>query len=175
LFLPTLLLLPFQAAAQSQTPSKVGIIHIQNAIMSTREGQKAATDLQARFDPSKGSNTMAEEKRLQLTRDIDQKTRSLNRDSEDTQAEFEQEQNKLLNQLGQKIMAVIDKHARDNGFSLILDVSSPQTPVLYAANGIDITKDIVDLYDKNAPPPAASAKPAPPPPAKPPVSVPPKK
>jgi outer membrane protein len=64
-------------------------------------------------------------------------------------------------------MQVIDKYARDNGFALILDVSSPQTPVLYAANSIDITQAIVELYDKNAPsaqaPATPSAKPATPP------------
>ena len=60
------------------------------------------------------------------------------------------------------MMVVIDKYARDNGYTLILDVSSPQTPVLYASNTIDITKDIIELYDKasaSAPAPAP-AKPA---------------
>ena len=175
----------------AQTPSKVGIIHIQNAIISTKDGQKAAQELQTKFDPkrksleakqgeiaslqqelSKGSNTMAEAKRLSLTRDIDQKTKSLNRDSEDAQAEFDQEKNKVLNELGGRLMVIIEKYAKDNGYSLILDVSSPETPVLYAANGVDVTKDIVDLYDKNAPPAAgAPAAPA----AKPPAAAPAKK
>jgi outer membrane protein len=44
----------------------------------------------------------------------------------------------------------IDKYAKDSGYSLILDVSNPNTPVLYASNTIDITKEIIDLYDKNA-------------------------
>jgi hypothetical protein len=30
-------------------------------------------------------------------------------------------------------------------------VSNPQTPVLYASNSVDITKDIIELYDKVAP------------------------
>ena len=46
------------------------------------------------------------------------------------------------------MMAVIEKYAKDNGFSLILDVSNQNTPVLYASSGIDITSDIVSLYDK---------------------------
>ena len=37
-----------QAGAQ---PNKVGIIHIQNAIISTQDGQQAAAELQARFEP----------------------------------------------------------------------------------------------------------------------------
>jgi outer membrane protein len=165
------------APVQAQTPTKVGIIHIQSAIIATKDGQKAANDLQAKFDPkrksleakqseisnlqgelAKGSNTMAEARRIEITRQIDQKTKDLNRSTEDAQAEFELEQNKLLQDLGGKLMAVIDKYARDNGFALILDVSSPQTPVLYAANGVDVTKEIVEIYDKNSP---AALPPAP--------------
>ena len=181
--------------AQAQTApapqTKVGIIHIQNAIISTKDGQKAASELQAKFAPKKadlekkqsaisqlqdqlrkGSNTMSEDAKQKLMREIDQNTKSLNRETEDDQAELDQEQGKVMQELGQRMMAVIDKYAKDNGFSLILDVSSPQTPVLYAANSIDITQDIIGLYDKNAPgasastpasnPPAA-AKPAIPP------------
>jgi outer membrane protein len=95
------------------------------------------------------------------------------RDNEDARADLEQDQQRVLQELGQKMMVVVDKYARDNGYALILDISSPQTPVLYAANGIDVTQDIVALYDKNtgggaaaapAPttaPPAATPAPAP--------------
>ena len=69
---------------------------------------------------------------------------------EDGQAEVEADQQKVLQDLGGRIMAVIDKYAKDNGFVLILDVSSPQTPVMFASNTIDVTKDIIDLYDKAA-------------------------
>lgn len=165
LALGAITLIPAQTA-----PTKVGIINIQQAIVSTKDGQKAAGELSARFEPrskelegkqgaiaamqqelAKGSNTMAEARKTQLTRDIDQKTKELNRSREDAQAELEQEQNKLLNDLGGKLMVVIDKYARDNAYALILDVSSPQTPVLFAANGVEITKEIIELYDKNAP------------------------
>ena len=39
------------AYAQSGATTKVGIIHIQNAIISTRDGQKAAKELQDKFAP----------------------------------------------------------------------------------------------------------------------------
>lgn len=167
--------------AQAQTaPAKVGIIQIQNAILSTKDGQKALADLQARFGPKKaelekkqntiaqmqqqlrsGSATMSEEAKTKLVRDIDQSTKSLNRDTEDAQAEVEQAESKIMQELGQRIMAVINKYSRDNGFALVLDVSSPQTPVVFAADTIDITKEIIDLYDKNAPAPITSAPAAP--------------
>jgi outer membrane protein len=166
--------------ALGQQPTKVGIIHIQQAIISTKDGQKAAADLQQKFDPKRrelekkqgeiqalqdqlrrGANTLSEEARQKLMREIDARTRSLNRETEDAQAEFDQEQQKILQELGGRLMQVIDKYARDNGFALILDVSSPQTPVLYAANSIDITQAIVELYDKNSPSAQAPATAAP--------------
>lgn len=177
--------LALSAAAQSN--GKVGVINIQSAIVSTRDGQKAASDIQTRFGPKKneldkrqadisqlqdqlnrGRNTLSEDARQNLVRQIDQKTKSLNRDTEDARAELDQEEQKIMGELGGRITAVIDKYAKDNGYTLILDVSNPQTPVLYASNGIDITKDIIDLYDKNGPaagPAARVATPAPRPPA----------
>jgi outer membrane protein len=170
-------------AQTAASPGKVGIIHIQNAIIQTREGQKAAGDLDAKYAPKRksidgkqgelqalesqyraGVNTLSEEAKQKLARDIELKRKMLQRDADDAQAELEQDQQRILQELGQKMMAIIDKYATEHGFVLILDVSSPQTPVLYASNTIDITRDIVELYDKANPvaatPAAAPAKPA---------------
>lgn len=155
-------------AANAQT--KVGVINIQAAIANTKEGKKAAEDLDTRMGPrkkdlekkqgdinalkdslQKGGAAMADAAKRELMANIDTKTKSYNRDLEDAQAELQQEQDKVLNELGQKMMAVIDKYSRDNAYSLVLDVSNPQTPVLFASNTIDITQAIIELYDKNAP------------------------
>jgi outer membrane protein len=149
--------------------TKVGVVNIQAALVATKEGQKAASELEGKRAPrtkdlekkqsdirtlqeslNRGGNAMSEQAKAELVRSIDSKTKSFNRELEDAQAEWDQEQQKILQDLGQKMMAIIDKYAKDNGYTVILDVSNPQTPVLYASNTIDITKDIVDLYDKNA-------------------------
>jgi outer membrane protein len=188
--LPALALAVVSAFAQTQ---KIGVINIQGALVTTKDGQKAAGELESKAGPrrkelegkqneinslkeqlQKGSNTLSEPAKQDLYRKIEARTTSLKRDVEDAEADWNQEQQKVLQQLGQKMMAVIDKYAKDNGIALVLDVSSPQTPVLYASNTIDITKDIIDLYDKGngsaapTPGPPAAAKPAAP--AKPPVS-----
>lgn len=148
--------------------TKVGIINIQDAIIRTEEGQKTAKGLQDKYAPkqtdlerkkrelddlqaklAKGRNTMSEDARNNLIREIDQKNKALTRDNEDAQAEYQQEESKLINAIGQKMMNVIDKYAKDKGYTIILDISSPQSPVLYAVNSVDITNDIVGLYDKS--------------------------
>jgi outer membrane protein len=165
--------------AVAQNAGKIGVISIQGAIVGTQDGQKAAKEIQARFNPKKaeldkrqteiaqlqdqlnrGRNTLSEEAVQKLMREIDQKTKMLNRDTDDARTELDQEEQKTMGQLFGRVQVVIDKYAKDNGYTLILDVSSPQTPVLYRSETIDITKDIVELYDRNAPS-AASATPPP--------------
>lgn len=178
------MLLPILAlgatTAFAQAPTKVGVINIQSALVSTRDGQAAAKEIEVKRAPktkelerkqgeirslqeslNRGGNAMAEAAKNELVRNIDTKTKAFNRDLEDAQAEWDADQQKVLQDLGQKMMAVIDKYAKDNTYSLVLDVSNPQTPVLFASNTIDITKEIVDLYDKNAGSmPTAAPKPA---------------
>ncbi len=101
---------------------------------------------------------MSAEQREKLIRDLDQKTKILKRETEDANAEQEQEQARILQELGQKVMAVIDKYSKDNGYALVLDVSSQQTPVLFATH--NITADVVKQYDQKAPGASAGKAPA---------------
>ena len=124
-------------AAQTSAPTKVGIINIQQAIVSTTEGQKAAKELEEKSAPkkkeleklqaeiaalrdqlSKMSSVGSEEQKRKLMGDIDQKTKSFNRQVEDAQAELDQDQNRVLNELGGRMLAVLDKYAKDNGYAV---------------------------------------------------------
>jgi outer membrane protein len=176
LILPAIVLgVAIVAPAQTAAPTKVGIINIQAAIVSTKDGQKAAQDMESKFGPKrkemeskqgeintmrdqlqKGQNTMSEDAKNKLVRDIDTRTKSFNREAEDAQAELEQEQQRVFNALGQKLLAVLDKYAKDNGYSLVLDVSQQPNPVMFAANTIDVTQDVIKLYDANAGGPATA-------------------
>ena len=154
----------------AQSPgTKVGVISVQGAIIGTKDGQKAAQELEGKFAPKrkelsdrqaeitslndqlrKGSNTLSQDKQAQMERDVEEKGKRLQRDTQDANDEWTNEQNRLLQSLGQRMMAVIEKYAKDNGYSMVLDVSNPNTPVLYASSGIDITQDIISLYDKTS-------------------------
>jgi len=173
------LVLGFALAAAAQN-GKIGVINLQQAIVGTKDGQKAGSDIQARFNPKKaefekrqsdigqlqqqlsgGGATLSEEARNRLTREIEQKTKVLNRDTEDARAELDQAEQKIMGELGGGIMAVIDKFAKENGYVLVIDISSQQTPVVYRSDSIDITKDIIELYDKRGPSGAAAPSKAP--------------
>lgn len=170
-----------EPAAASARPAKVAVIQIQSALVSTKDGQKAMQDFQTSLEPRKrqldkqaqdirdlqdklqrGGAAMADAAKADLDRTIQNKTKQYNREMEDATSDADNEQRKLLDQLGQKMMKVIDSYAQANGYAVILDVSSPNTPVLYASNSVDITRQIIELYDKANPGPApatTSAKP----------------
>jgi len=158
-------------------PTKVGIINIELAIIGSNEGQRDFAALQKRFEPKQNElqalnkevedkkkqlniqgNTMNEVARANLVKEIEQKQKTLQRSAEDAQTDFQNQQKELANQIGRKLLTVLDKYAKDRGFAVILDVSNPQSPVLWAGVSTDVTKDIVDAYN------VESKVPAPPPP-----------
>ncbi len=183
LFRATMLALAVSCvSAYAQT--KIAIINIQDAITRTQEGQKLIKELQDRYEPkskelegltgevnelrnqlNKGQNTMSDDARRDLIRRIQQKERDQQRAVEDARGQFNQEQQLIFNEIGGKIMAVIDKQAKDKGYSIVLDISSPQSPVLYAVNEVNITNDVITAYDAEpagaaGTPGEAAAKPA---------------
>jgi outer membrane protein len=153
--------------APAQSGTKVAIINVQGAILATKDGEKARNAIRVKFEPrakdmearnaevqklreqlNKGANTMSAEAREKLSRDIDDRQKKLQWDSEDMQNELQQEEGKLVNDIGQRLVQVIDEYSKAQNFTIVLDVSGQQSPVIWAANGIDITQQIVDLYDK---------------------------
>lgn len=175
------------ASAQASVPTKPATIHIQKALLSTKDGEKASNDLQAKFAPrrsalekkqsdiaakqdqlKKGAATMSQEARDRLARDIDADQKAFQRETEDFDADVQAEEGKVMNELGARLMEVLGKYATQNGLSLVIDTSNQQSPVIWADPTIDITSDIVKLYDLAhpvtagaAPAPAATKPPAP--------------
>lgn len=172
------------ASAQAPTgttapvPNKVGVIDIQRAILATNEGRRDFEALTKRFEPKqaelKGLNDevenlkkqlqtqgdkMNEDARANLTRNIQQKEKNLQRLLEDAQQDFQTQQAELGNRIGQKMMEVIEKYARANGIALVVDGSNPQSGLIWASETSNISQAIVDAYNVQsgvAPPPAAA-------------------
>lgn len=184
-------------ALPAQAPTKVGIINIQGAIVTTKDGEKARNAIRVKYDPrakdlearnvelnkkkealQKGANTLSAEASEKLRREIEDIQKKLQWDSDDLSQELQAEEGKLVNEIGQRMIQVIDEYAKGQALTIVLDVSTQQSPVLWAANGIDITQQIIELYDKKfgvsggaaapaAAPAAPAAKPAAPPAAAP--------
>jgi len=162
--------------------TKIGVVDIQTAILATNEGQREFNNLTTKFQPMQTelqtmskdvdalqkqldtqSNTLNDEARENLAKQLDQKKKNLQRKYEDAQNDFETQKNEILKNLFNKVYTTLDKYAKDNGYGVIMDVSTSQT-VLWAAQPTNITKAIVDAYNVAsgvpAPPAAAAPKPA---------------
>ncbi len=168
------------AASAGPAPVKIGIVNIQDAIIATNEGKKEFDALQARFAPkqndlktlndevenmkkdiqAKGDKLNDDERGKQL-KNLETKQKTLQRNYEDAQNEFQQAEQEVVNRIGGKMLNVLEKYADKNGYAVILDVSNPQTPVLWANKGTNITKELVDAYNAESGVPAPSTAPAP--------------
>ena len=163
--------------------AKVAIIAFQQAVAATNEGQRNFAQLRTKFEPKQaqlkaqndeidslkkqlqdaGTN-LSEPERDSRLRTIDEKTKSLQRSAEDAQNEASSAMNDMYQQLAQKVYAVLDSYANQQKFTLVLDTSAQQTPVLWANGSSDITKAVVDAYNAKSgvpPQPAAGGAAAP--------------
>ena len=155
-----------QQQAAAQPPAKVGVLGVRQAIVNTAEGKQASAELQSQFAPRQtelenfrkqiddlqtrlraGDRTLSDEEKGRLTREGEALARKLQRKQDGCQEEANDAQNAIFERIGGKLMEVVDRYARENGFALILDVSAQTTPVLFAAPTINITQDIIRLYD----------------------------
>jgi outer membrane protein len=149
---------------------KVGVIDVQVAITSTSEGKQAAAELQSQFAPRQteltnmqkqmediqtrmrtGQTTLSDDEKARLAREGDQLQRSYQRKSQDAQDDFNEAQREIVDRIGRKMIDVLSKYSRDNGYSVILDRSGQSSPVIFAANSVDVTQEIIRLYDQTYP------------------------
>ena len=166
--------------AGGSATTRIGIINIQNAIVLTNEGRRDLEALQKKFEPTQAalnnlnqeienlkkqlqtqSDKLNEQARADMVKSIESKQKTLQRQVEDAQADFQGQQNDIANRIGGKLLEVLDKFAKQNGYSVIIDVSSQQSPVLWAAANTDVTQEIVNAYNSqsNVPAPATAAPP----------------
>jgi len=150
-------------------PAKIGIINIQQAILLTNEGKRDFESLDKKFEPkrtelqtlskevddlkkqlSTQSDKLNDETKGKMARDLEVKQKSLQRSLEDAQQEYQGQQTELVNRIGGKLMEVLDKFAKSNGFTVILDVSSQQSPVLWAGAQTDVTQEIATAYNSQS-------------------------
>ena len=179
-------------SAAASAPAKIAVLNVRNAIVATAEGKLAQAQLQSQFAPkqndlqnmqkqiediqrrlNEGARTLSDDEKGKLQRQGELLTRRLQRGNDDLNEELNAAQGEIVDAIGRKMLDVLDRYARENGFAVVLDTSAQGTSVVYGSSQADITQEIVRLYDQAYPvkggAPAASApapKPATPAPAK---------
>lgn len=157
------------APATGAAPTKVGVIDIRRVIAATNEGRRDYEALIKKFEPKQkevdGLKTELDQLKQQLqsaqnlnetdratrVRTIEQKEKNLQRVAEDAQNDFNSEQQQIIGRIGNKLMDVVDKYARANGFSMVIDANAEQPgPVLWASEQVNISQAVLDAYNQQS-------------------------
>ena len=165
-------------APPQASPAKIALVAFDQAVLATNEGQRLIQDIQAKYKPKKDQiDTLSQEvdslkKQLQsapatLTdadratklKEIDTKEKRLNHDAEAAQTAYNADLQEAYGKLAPKVSAALKKYVSDNGYTLLLDVSSQQSNVMWIGPNIDVTQAVVAAYNASSgvAPPTPSA------------------
>lgn len=167
---------PASAAPAPTGASKIAVIEFQPAVASTNEGRQAIKRIQDQFAPKQaqlktlneqittlkkqlqaaGSSLSADARASQL-RTIDDKEKSLQRQAQDDQSDYQQAIQEAFQGVAQKFYAVMQSYAKAHGYGLVLDASTQQTPVVWASKTADISQAVVDEYNRKSGIPAPTS------------------
>lgn len=169
---PSKIVIPALAAMlqlAAQAP-KIAVINSQVALVSVQQGKHAMDEFKAKYDAkkkdfdtrqneivqledqyNKGGAVMSDDKRQQLAAAISDKKKRYQRDMQDTQEAADRDQQQIVQPLEERLNTVIAKYGADNGYTLVIDIGLPGNQIRYAAPAVDVTKEIVALYDKTYP------------------------
>jgi outer membrane protein len=167
-----------QNAATTSVGPRVGVINMLQAISSTTEGKQASNQLQAQFAPRQqelesltkqindlqqrlsGGASLSDDERARLTAQGGRLEREFERKKNAYQEDLNSAQGEAVNGIGAKMMEIVNRYALEQNYTEILDSSAQTSQLLYVAKDIDITQDIIRLYDQAHPMKSASAAPA---------------
>jgi outer membrane protein len=164
------------SAAQGTQPSavKFAFVNTTAILQGTAEGKKELAALEAYVSERQKALDSEQSKLQELRRQFDSQSRMLNPDTaaemqrsitekdrtvrrtqEDMELDVNRRRNELLSRMSEKIQVVIAEFAEANGYGAVF-METPTLP--YFAPTLDITSEIVRLYDQKNP--VASAGPA---------------
>jgi outer membrane protein len=159
--------------------SKIAVINFEALIQQTNEFQRDVADLQKKYEPrvnslkavnqqidalkkqlQDNSATISDADRQAKLRTIDEKSKTLQRDSDDLRNDEQQDGQETMQQVGQKVFDVMSDYAKAQGFNLVLDAGQQNSGVVWATPGVDITKPVLDAYNTKSGIPAPANVPS---------------
>lgn len=162
LFIAVVFTLLLQVPAFAET--KIGVASIQHIVMNCDYGKDMAQKLKAKFEPLKkeiereaaGIKKLENELKnqdlalkLEAKQDRQREYRRRVRDHQDSvvafRQKFQSESQKQQQPILERVSKVIAEYGKANKYSMIIEMSKV---VMYVADGIDITDDIVAELNK---------------------------
>jgi outer membrane protein len=163
-------------AAAPTGPTKVAVIAFQAAVAQTNEFQRNYADLEKKYEPKRQqlktesdqidsltkelqtqAASLSEAERTSRAGAIDVKKKQLQRDAEDAQNDFQQDLQDMFKGVAAKVYEVMQGYAQQRGYSVVLDASAQQSPILFAVDSVNITKPVLEAYNQKSGIPAPAA------------------
>lgn len=161
--LAVFLLLLFAVPVWAQGKIKLGFIDIQRAIRESQAGLKARERFRAEVkkievnlfkeqkeverlkrDFDKKGPLLKEDERRNLEKVIQKRYVAYQRKARDSQQELRQREREITDQILKDLERIVTELGKSEKFTLIVERSQ----ILYSDQGIDITKKVIDLYDR---------------------------
>jgi outer membrane protein len=174
LLVPALAL--FSGAGLWGQATKVALINMQKAVTDTQEGKAKIAELDKKYGPKqqefqkreqelqakedqlrKTQATLSDQAKASLQSEISRLQTSLQRDEQDTQTDYQDDSNRMVQDIYGKLVQATTKVAQANQIMLVFDVSSQPNNLVCCGTALDITKQVVDEYDKANPVTAGAA------------------
>ena len=157
--------------------STIALVDFERAVVGSAEGKKAETQFNVKVEERRTEidkkqreleekqnqlktqdRVLNETAKAELTRDIDRRTTELKRVSEDAQKELDSLRQRLLGPVVEVARRVLNAFAAEKGYALVVDVSAPETNVVFVNKAYEITDELIKRIDAVKPTAAAPAE-----------------
>jgi Skp family chaperone for outer membrane proteins len=75
---------------------------------------------------------------------LDRKSKEMKEDMQSTQVEVD-------NRIGRKLIGLLENYAEKNSYSVVLDSSIQNSPILHASENVELTQEMIRLYERKYP------------------------
>lgn len=150
--------------AATEDRVKIGVIDMEQAILSTDEGKAVRAELESKIREADAELRPKVQRLQEMQKELEEMQHVLSKDAlERRQFDFLEARNQLENEskgmeqqvkidrarllkpLQDKFVAVVEQVGRDNGFSIILLRSTPG--IMYTREALDMTDLVVEKFD----------------------------
>src|SRR5215467_503484 len=147
-------------------PSKIAFVNLQEAVTTCNEGKQEAAALTQKFAVKKNALKAMDDELKKLKDDyqaadlklneneraarlkaLQDKQKIFDRTYADYQAETQDAQQEAVNRIMKKMLPILERYVAANGYTAVLDVANPQTPVVWVRKDALITKQLIEAYN----------------------------
>jgi len=159
--------------------STVVVVNFERAVVESKAGKKSSEKFNATLQAKQtevekkqkdledqqkklqnGARTLSDSAKADIQRDIDRRTTDLKRINEDAQKDLQGLRDELIRPIAERATAILEALAAEQHYTLVVDVSNPETDAIWWNPKNDITAELIKRIDAAVPEDAGNPEPA---------------